>query len=282
MYRTGVEKWEKAFIGLCLFAVLVPLAMLFVLLADVVMDGAGRLTWSFLTSLPSRKAELAGIKPALVGSIYLIGLTGAFAVPVGIGAAIYLEEYGGDNWLTRLIEVNIANLAGVPSIIYGLLGLEIFVRFANFGQSLMSGALTLALLILPIIIVASREALATVPNGLREGCYALGSTKWQAIRQVVVPMALPGMLTGSILAISRAIGETAPLIAIGALTYVTFLPDGPMSPFTALPIQIFNWVSRPQPEFVINAAAGIMVLMAILLMFNALAIYLRQKYQRRS
>ncbi len=272
---------EHIFVSLCLAAIALPLIVLLVLIGDVVMDGAQRIGWDFLTSYPSRKPELAGILPALVGSVYVIGLTGIIALPLGVGAAIYLEEYGTDSWLAQIIEVNIANLAGVPSIIYGLLGLELFVRASGMGRSVIAGACTMALLILPIIIIASREALRTVPFSLREGALALGASRWQTIWQVVLPMAFPGILTGSILAMSRAIGETAPLIMMGALTYIAFLPTGLDSPFTVLPIQIFNWVSRPQHGFIADAAAGIMVLLVTLLLLNALAIYLRNRLQRR-
>ena len=272
---------EHIFVSLCLGAIALPLIVLLVLIGDVVMDGAQRIGWDFLTSYPSRKPELAGILPALVGSVYVIGLTGIIALPLGVGAAIYLEEYGTDSWLAQIVEVNIANLAGVPSIIYGLLGLELFVRASGMGRSVIAGACTMALLILPIIIIASREALRTVPFSLREGALALGASRWQTIWQVVLPMAFPGILTGSILAMSRAIGETAPLIMMGALTYIAFLPTGLDSPFTVLPIQIFNWVSRPQHGFIADAAAGIMVLLVTLLLLNALAIYLRNRLQRR-
>ncbi len=273
---------EKAFQYLCLAAVLIPLALLVVLVIDTGIDGLQRLDWHFLTSFPSRKAEQAGIYPAVVGSIFLVGLTGILAVPIGVAAAVYLEEYSDRGWLSSIIEVNIANLAGVPSVIYGLLGLEVFVRAVSMGQSILAGACTMALLVLPIIIMASREALRTVPYELREACYGLGSTRWQAIRRVVLPMALPGILTGTILSISRAIGETAPLLVVGALAYVTFLPKGLKSPFTVLPIQIYNWVSRPQKEFVINAAAGIVVLLTVMLLLNAGAILLRNKLQQRN
>jgi phosphate transport system permease protein len=272
---------EKAFEYLCLSAVIIPLIILAVLVVDTAIDGLGRLDWEFLSSFPSRRAADAGIYPAVIGSVMLVGLTALLAVPIGVGAAIYLEEYAGKGWLSSLIEVNIANLAGVPSVIYGLLGLEVFVRVSGMGQSLMAGAATMALLVLPIVIMASREALRTVPYELREACYGLGSTRWQAIRQVVLPMALPGILTGTILSISRAIGETAPLLVVGALTYMTFLPEGLDSPFTVLPIQIFNWVSRPQEEFIVNAAAGIVVLLTVMLLLNAVAILLRNKYQKR-
>jgi len=273
---------ERLFVALCLGAVIVPLGLVLVLLGNVLSDAAQRLDWAFLTSFPSRKAALAGVYPAFVGTLYLGFITAGLALPLGVGAAIYLEEYERRGRLANLIELNIANLAGVPSVIYGLLGLGLFVRVAGMGRSLLSGAATLALLVLPIVIMASREALRTVPLSLREGSYALGATRWQTIRQVVLPMALPGILTGSILAVSRAVGETAPLIIVGALTYVTLLPDGLGSPFTALPIQIFNWVSRPQAEFLLNAAAGIVVLLGTMLALNTTAILLRNRYQKRT
>lgn len=279
--RTREKLWERAFIGLCLVAVVLPLAILAVLVIDVVIDSVDRLSLDFLSSYPSRKPEQAGILPGLVGSVYLVLLTAAMALPVGVGAAVYLEEYGKRGRLANLIEVNISNLAGVPSIIYGLLGLEVFVRTLGMGRSLLAGASTMALLILPIVIMASREALRTVPGSLREGAYALGATHWQVTRRVVLPLALPGILTGAILSVSRAIGEAAPLIVVGALAYIAFLPDSVHSPFTVLPIQIFNWVSRPQEEFLKNAAAGSVVLLLTLLILNSLAIYLRGRLQRR-
>lgn len=264
-----------------LLVMVLALGTLGLLLADVIGDGFTRLSWQFLTSLPSRRASAAGLLTALVGSIYIILLTAVIAVPIGIGAAIYLEEYGRRGRLSRLIEINIANLAGVPSIIYGLLGLGLFVRALGLGRSLIAGAATLALLVLPVVILATREALRTVPNSLREGSYALGATKWQTIWHQVLPMAMPGILTGLILALSRAMGETAPLITIGAVTYVPFLPDSLRSPFTVLPIQTFNWVSRPQAEFLQNAAAAILVLLVLLLTMNAVAIWLRDRYQKQ-
>jgi phosphate transport system permease protein len=257
------------------------LAALGALLWDVWKDGAGRLSWTFLTSYPSRIPERAGILPALVGSVYLIGLTALLGVPIGVGAALYLEEYGGRSRIARLIEINISNLAAVPSIIYGLLGLGLFVRALRFERSLLAGGATLALLVLPVVILSTREALRAIPKSLREGSYALGATQWQTIWRQVLPIALPGILTGLILSMSRAIGETAPLVTIGALTYIPFVPDSIWSPFTALPIQIFNWVSRPQIEFAANAAAGIIVLLVVLLAMNASAIWLRDRYQRR-
>ncbi|NUP06524.1 MAG: phosphate ABC transporter permease PstA [Polyangiaceae bacterium] len=272
---------ERAFRAICLLAILLPLMLLVLLFGGALIEAIPRLSWDFLTSYPSRRAAAAGILPALVGSAGLMLLTAVMAIPVGLGAAIYLEEYAKPGKVTALIELNISNLAGVPSIIYGLLGLEVFVRVLNLGRSLIAGAATLALLLLPMVIMASREALRTVPRSLREACFALGADRWQTLRQVVLPMCMPGVLTGVILSLARAIGETAPLITIGALTYVAFLPDSIDSPFTALPIQIFNWVSRPQPEFHINAAAGIVVLLALMLMMNGAAIWLRTRLRRR-
>ena len=257
------------------------LAFLAILIIDVVSDGGGRLSWQFLSNFPSRMAEKAGILSALVGTVWIMGLTALFAVPLGIGAGIYLEEYGKKNPLTRLIEINIANLAGVPSIIYGLLGLGVFVRLMSLERSLLTGALTLSLLVLPIIIIATRESLRAIPYSIKEASFALGATQWQTISRQTLPAAMPGILTGVILALSRAIGETAPLITIGALTYIAFLPHSVFDPFTVLPIQIFNWVSRPQEAFATNAAAGIIVLLILTLMLNSIAIYLRHKYQKR-
>ena len=272
---------ETAFVWICRIAVVIPLALLAVLLIDVAIDGLGRLSWDFISSFPSRRAWKAGIKPALVGSVYLMALTAILALPLGIAAAVYLEEYGKRSRLAGVIEINIANLAGVPSVIYGLLGLEVFVRIMKMGPSLIAGACTLALLVLPIVIMATREALRTVPDAVREAALGLGATRWQTVRQVVLPTALPGILTGAILSISRAIGETAPLIVIGAFVYISFLPKGLTSEFTALPIQIFSWVSMPQKDFIINAAAGIVVLLGTLLVFNLTAILLRNRLQKR-
>ena len=264
-----------------LLVTLLALVALGALIYDVARDGLGRLSWQFLTSYPSRRPEDAGILAALAGSLFVISLTAAIAIPLGVSAAIYLEEYGARGRLSRLIEVNISNLAGVPSIIYGLLGLGLFVRIMGMGRSVLAGSATLALLALPVIILSTREALRAVPKSLREGSYALGATKWQTVWHQVLPAAMPGVFTGLILALSRAIGETAPLITIGALTYVPFVPTDIWSPFTVLPIQIFNWVSRPQAAFAENAAAGIVVLLGFLLVVNALAIVLRDRFQRR-
>jgi phosphate transport system permease protein len=273
---------EHVFYVIALSAVLVPLVVLLVLLWGVSVNGGERLSWDFITSFPSRKPQLAGILPGLLGSLYLMLLTALIALPLGIGAAIYLEEYGKRSWLTRLIELNIANLAGVPSIVYGLLGLDLFVRTLHLGRSLIAGACTLSLLVLPMVVMVTREALRTVPQQLREASYALGASRWATIRQIVLPMAYPGILTGAILALSRAIGETAPLVVVGALTFISFVPDGIDAPFTALPIQIFNWVSRPQHGFVVNAAAGIVVLLSTMLVLNGGAIYLRNKLQKKT
>jgi len=272
---------DRAFAALGLVGLLAALAALAALLLDVILDGAPRLSWQFLTSYPSRFAASAGILPAILGTFYVIVLTGVMAVPVGVAAAVYLEEYGAQGRLGRVIEINIANLAGVPSIVYGLLGLGLFVRALALGRSVVAGAATLALLVLPVVILATREALRAVPKSLREGSYALGATQWQTTQHQVLPAALPGILTGVILALSRAIGETAPLIIVGAVAYVRFVPDSLWSPFTVLPIQIFNWVSRPQAGFAENAAAGIIVLLVMLVLMNGAAILIRDRFQRR-
>ncbi|MSQ06824.1 MAG: phosphate ABC transporter permease PstA [Dehalococcoidia bacterium] len=276
------RQWEgRAFHGLCLLAVAVALAMLVLLLVYLARQGLTRVSWEFITSFPSRDPDQAGIKAALLGSIYVVAIAAVVAFTLGVSAAIYLEEYAVRNWRSRIIQVNITNLAGVPSIVYGILGLEIFVRTLGLGRSVLAGGLTMALLVLPIIIIAAQEAIRAVPPSLREGAYALGATRWQAIWHLVLPQAMPGILTGVILAVSRALGETAPLIVMGALTFVPFAPDGPLSRFTVLPIQIFNWTSRPQAGFHEAAAAGIIVLLALLLTMNAAAIVLRNKFQRR-
>jgi phosphate transport system permease protein len=279
--RSSYKLRERLFVGLCLCAVLLPVVMLFTLFGRLLADGLPRLSWEFITSYPSRRAASAGILPAAVGTLYLIVLTALIALPIGVGAAVYLEEYGKRSKLATMIEINIANLAGVPSIIYGLLGLGLFVRALGMGRSLLAGACTLALLVLPVVVVSTREALRTVPMATREACLALGATRWQTIRQVVLPQALPGVMTGSILAVSRALGETAPLVVVGALSYVPFLPDSVFAQFGALPIQIFNWVSRPQAAFLVNAAAGIVVLLLMMLVLNMAAIIVRDRMQRR-
>lgn len=278
---TGARRLDRIFHGIGLAVLTMALGALGLLLWDVIRDGAGRLSWAFLSGYPSRRAATAGLLPALAGSVWLIVLAAAMTVPIGVGAAIALEEYGGRGRWARLVEINIANLAGVPSIVYGLLGLGLFVRALRLEHSLLAGAATLALLMLPLVIITSREALRAVPASLREASLALGATKWQTIWHQVLPDALPGLLTGLILAVSRALGETAPLLVIGALTYVPFVPDGPSSPFTALPIQIFAWLSRPGTGFRANAAAAILVLLAVLLTTNGLAIWLRDRSSRR-
>lgn len=281
---------DRLFTGLVFVATLVGIVVLAVLVVDVAIDGVPRLNWQFITSFPSEVLpETSGIYPALLGTLWLLALTTLISVPLGIGAAVYLEEYATDNWLTRIVEVNISNLAGVPSIIYGLLGLGIFVNLLGFitgpdsgGQSILTGALTLSLLILPVIIITTREALKAIPGAVREGGIALGATPWEVIRGHLLPMALPGALTGTILALSRAIGETAPLVVVGALVYITYAPDGPFSSYTALPRQIYTWIERPEEAFTTLAAAGIVVLMAVLLLANSVAIVIRNRYQKRS
>ena len=267
---------------LFLLAVLVGLVGLVTLISQVLLQGIPWISWHFITDFPSRKPEEAGLFSALIGTIYLMGLVAAFTIPVGVGAALYLEEYAPKNWLTRLLEVNISNLAGVPSIVYGLLGLGVFVQMLAMGRTLLAGSLTLSLLVLPIVILASREAIRAVPQSHRDAAYALGATQWQVIKGVVIPQGLPGILTGVILAMSRAIGEAAPVIAISALVYISFLPSSPLDRFTVLPIQIFNWVARPQQDFQSLAAAGIIVLLVILLSMNAVAVYFRNRHQARS
>jgi len=264
-----------------LLSIAIALGTLIVLLVDVVGDSRGWLDWQFMTSFDSRFPASAGIKAALFGTVWMMAFTIVIALPLGVATAIYLEEYATDNWLTKFIQINIANLAAVPSIIYGLLGLQVFVRWLGLGRSVLAGSLTMALLVLPIIIVASREAIRAVPSSMRDASLAVGASKWQTIRHHVLPYAIPGILTGNILAASRAIGETAPLITIGALTLVLYTPSGPLDTFTVLPIQIFNWVSRAQVEFHDVAAAGIMVLMVVLLLMNSVAIFLRQRMRTR-
>ncbi|MCY7411151.1 MAG: phosphate ABC transporter permease PstA [Chitinophagales bacterium] len=269
-----------AFQVIAIMGLLFALFVLLLLLFNVLKDGLSRINIQFLTSYTSRHAEQAGIIAGLVGTLYMVILTAAIAVPIGIGAAVYLEEYSKKNLLGRIIEINIANLAGVPSIVYGLLGLGLFVRWFSLDRSLLAGSLTMSLLIMPVIIIATREAIRSVPNGIREASFAVGSTKLQTIWHHILPISFPSILTGIILAISRAIGETAPLITIGALTYVTFLPKDLNSSFTILPIQIYNWVSRPQQEFQENAAGAIIVLLAFTLLLNSIAIILRNRFSK--
>ena len=276
------RKWMgRAFYGLCLLSVAIALAMLGILLVYLFIQGVTGISWSFLTSFASRHPDQAGIKAAILGSIYVVLIAGAVSFTLGVATAVYLEEYAARSKFARIAKINIANLAGVPSIVYGILGLQIFVHSLHLGKSVLAGGFTLALLVLPIVIVASGEAGRAVPPSLREAAYGLGATRWQVIWHMVIPQAFPGILTGVILAVSRAIGETAPLIAMGALTFVPFTPDSPFSRFTVLPIQIFNWTSRPQEGFQEAAAAGIIVLLAILLVMNAGAVILRNKFQNK-
>ena len=288
------KQLDKVFVIVGLSIVLACLGVLAILFLDLVRDGASRFGWDFLTSFPSRKAERAGIFSAAVGTTMIMFVTALVALPVGVAAAIYLEEYAPKNWLTGIIEINVTNLAGVPSIVYGLLALGLFVYQFGLGQSVLSAGLTLALLILPIVIVATRESLRSVPKAIREAAYGLGGTRWEVTRDHVLPYSTGGILTGLILGLSRAIGETAPLITIGALSFIAFLPPSPVSaefPFlnfewlrsayTAMPIQMFNWVSRPDQAFQANAAAAGAILLGMTLIMNGLAIYIRYRFRKR-
>lgn len=275
---------ERIFRWVLAACTLVGILVLAVLLVDIFRDGVGRVSLDFLTSYSSRRPEDTGILTGLTGTLSLMVLTALFAFPVGVGAAIYLEEFAPDNRFTRLMQVNIANLAGVPSVVYGLLASSVFVYLLEFGRSLVTGALALALLVLPIIIVAGREAVRAVPTEIREGGLALGATQWQVTRSQVLPAALPGILTGTILALSRAIGETAPLLVVGVAVSrrASNEPWSLLEPFSALPTQIFDFVTRPQQGFQVEAAAAaIIVLLAALLLMNAAAIFLRNRYSRR-
>jgi phosphate transport system permease protein len=260
---------------------LIGLVMLVIFIGGILVDGLSRIDWAFITDLPSRKPEKSGIWTPLMGSVWILVLTAIISFPISVAAGVYLEEYAKKNRLSALLEINISNLAGVPSIIYGLLGLEVFVRIMNLGASVLAGALTLSLLILPIIIVATREAIKAVPNSIRDASYALGASKWQTIWNQVLPASSGGILTGIILALSRAVGEAAPLIVVGALAYVPFAPQGPLDQFSVLPIQIFNWISRPQQGFIDNAAAAIIILLLITFIMNGIAVYFRNKWQKK-
>jgi phosphate transport system permease protein len=288
------RRFDGIFAVIGLISTLIGMLTLGALLFDLGSDGLGRISAQFFTSFPSRFAERAGILSAWVGTVLVMIVTALTAIPMGVSAGVYLEEYAPKNWFTALIEINIANLAGVPSIVYGLMALGLFVYQLRLGQSILSAGLTLALLILPIVIVATRESIRAVPSSMREAAYALGATKWQTTRDHVLPYSMGGILTGVIIALSRAIGETAPLITIGALTFIAFLPDAPikgefpfisfdwlMSPFSVMPIQMFNWVSRPQEEFHLNAAATGLVLMLMTLLMNGVAIYFRYRFRKR-
>jgi len=268
---------SAAFMLFCLSVTCLAVAILGILILEVTLLGLPWLNFDFLTRFPSRFPEKAGILAGLAGTLWLVTLTAAIAIPIGVLAAVYLEEYAKPGRVSTFITINIANLAGVPSIVYGIIGLAIFVRFFGLDRSVLAGAMTMSLLILPVIIIASREAIKAVPSSLRQVAFALGATRWQVTRDHVLPQAMPGILTGVILALSRAIGETAPLIMIGALTYIAFVPEGPMDEFTALPIQIYNWTSRPQEAFHELASAGIIVLLLVLLIMNATAVWIRYR-----
>jgi phosphate transport system permease protein len=287
------KRWDVIFGALGLAAMSVGILTLLALFTEMFIDGYPRLSSEFFTNFPSRRASQAGIVSAWVGSLLVMLVTAVFAIPVGIASAIYLEEYAKKTWFTDVIEINITNLAGVPSIVYGLLALGLFVYTFGFGQSILSAGLTLALLILPIVIVATREALRSIPQVIREGAYACGATKWQVCSHHLIPYGMPGILTGVIIGLSRAIGETAPIITIGALTFIAFLPPVPFSgepaaglfdwvfsPFTVMPIQIFNWTSRPDPAFHANAAAASLILVVLTLSMNGLAIWLRYRLRK--
>ncbi|MFG1360168.1 MULTISPECIES: phosphate ABC transporter permease PstA [Xanthobacter] len=284
---------DRNFAILGLGVLVVSMVVLLSLIVDFMVDGLGRIDLDFLMSFPSRRASEAGILSAWVGTTLVMLVTAVLAVPLGVAAGLYLEEYAPRNWITHLIEINVTNLAGVPSIIYGLLALGLFVQSFAMGQTILVAGMTLALLILPIIIVATREAVRSIPLEIREGAYALGADKWQTVSGYILPAARPGILTGAIVGMSRAIGETAPIITIGALTFIAFLPPPPVqdafpfinfawlnSPFTVMPIQMFNWVSRPQAAFHVNAAATGLILLAMTLLMNAVAIWLRYKIRR--
>lgn len=264
-----------------IFCTCIGLALLVIFIGDILIDGIQRIDWKFIINLPSRKPEKSGIYTALMGSIWILFFTTIIAFPIGVAAGIYLEEYGKKNRLAGILEINISNLAGVPSIIYGLLGLEVFVRIMGLGASVLAGSLTLSLLILPIVIVATREAIKAVPSSIKDASYALGASKWQTIWHQILPASGGGILTGVILALSRAVGETAPLIVVGALAYVPFAPESPMDEFSVLPIQIFNWISRPQHGFIENAAAAIIILLLITFIMNGIAVYFRNKWQSK-
>ncbi|HLL51097.1 MAG TPA: phosphate ABC transporter permease PstA [Thermomicrobiales bacterium] len=277
----GRKTRAKVVQGILFLATAFALLVLGALIWDITSAGGSWLSLDLLTNAASRKPEQAGLRPALLGTLWVIGLTALFAFPVGVGAAVYLEEYAPDNRWTRLLKTNISNLAGVPSVVYGLLGLGVFVSLFAFGRSVVSGALTMGLLILPVIIIASQEAIRAVPPSLRQAAFALGATRWQVARDHVIPTAMPGILTGIILSISRAMGETAPLLVVGAAAYVTFNPTGLTSKYTVLPMQIYEWARRPQQEYQDLAAAAIIVLLILLLILNATAIYLRHRFSKK-
>ncbi len=284
---------DLAFACVGLLVMVVAMTMLMALIVDLLVDGLPRLSWDFFTNFPSRRASRAGILSAWVGTTLVMLVTAALSVPLGVAAGLYLEEYAPKNWVTDLIEINVTNLAGVPSIIYGLLALGLFVYGLGLGETILVAGMVLALLTLPVVIVATREAIRSIPQEVREGAYALGADQWQTVRIYILPAATPGILTGTIIGLARAIGETAPVITIGALTFIAFLPPAPIqadfpfinfdwlnSPFTLLPIQMFNWISRPQAEFHLNAAAAGLVLLVMTLLMNGLAIYIRYRIRK--
>jgi phosphate transport system permease protein len=272
---------DKAFQWFGVACTIFGLLVLAIFIGDIIAEGIARIDWKFLTSYPSKRPEKAGLYSAMMGTLWMLGLTAIIAIPLGIGAGIYFEEYAKKSRLANILEINLANLAGVPSIIYGLLGLEIFVRSMGMGTSLLAGACTLSLLILPIIIVSTREALRAVPNSIRQASYGMGANTWQTIWHQILPASMGGILTGIILSLSRAIGETAPLIVTGALAYVAFVPETPMDQYTVMPMQIFNWISRPQHGFQVNAAAGIIILLCITFLLNGIAVFLRNRWQKK-
>jgi phosphate transport system permease protein len=287
------KRWDLIFATVGVLALMVGVLTFLALFGQMVLEGAPRLSWDFFTSFPSRKPEQAGILSAWVGSTLVMLVTACTAVPLGVGAGVYLEEYAPKNWMTDLIEINVTNLAGVPSIVYGLLALGLFVYQFGLGHSILTAGLTLGLLILPIVIVATREAIRSIPSVIREGSYALGATKWQTTSHHILPYSLAGIMTGVIIGMARAIGETAPIITIGALTFIAFLPPAPvttappflslewvMSPFTVMPIQMFNWTSRPEAAFHQNAAAAGLILVVMTLSMNAVAIYIRYRLRK--
>ncbi|CZQ87829.1 phosphate ABC transporter permease PstA [Trichococcus collinsii] len=272
---------NNVFKGFFFLATFFGIVVLAILVIRIVSQGASYLDWDFLSNYASRKPEDAGIKAAIYGTIWIMSIVAPVSLILGVGTAIYLEEYAPDNKFTHFIELNISNLSGVPSIVFGLLGLTVFVRLVEMGRSVLAGGLTMSLMILPVIVVSSQEAIRAIPKEQYEASYAMGATKWQTIRTVVLPAAVPGILTGSILALSRAVGETAPLLMIGAMTFIAYVPESIWSGFTAMPIQIFNWAGRPQEEFQAVAAAGSIVLMLMLVIMNSLAIYIRNKFSKR-
>jgi phosphate transport system permease protein len=275
------RRLDAGFRFACRLAAVISLAALGLLLVDVLREGASRLSLDFLTRYPSRLPERAGIRSPIMGSVWVVSLTALISFPIGVGAALYLQEYAGRHRLTRILQASLANLAGVPSVVYGILGLAIFVRALGLGRSVLAASLTLAILILPVVIATAQEAIRAVPASLREAAFGLGASRWQVIRWLVLPLALPGIVSGTILAVSRAAGEAAPVLVIGALTFVAFSPSGPLDPFTVLPIQIFNWTANPQADFHQLAAAAIVVLLAVLLALNSVAIFIRHRYERK-